>query len=80
MRSPSGWSIASNVRSDCIQAHVNQYLLTGALPPKGTVCPAPNPFTNVADQREAPRVLTGVPPTRPQGKHPIDTYDPVTLL
>ena len=52
-------------RSDCIQAHVNQYLLTGALPPKGTVCPAPNPFTNVADQREAPRVLTGVPPTRP---------------
>ena len=33
-------------RSDCIRAHVNQYLLTGALPPKGTVCPATEPVHN----------------------------------
>ena len=43
-----------------------EYLLTGALPPEGTVCPAPpNPFNTVADQRPAPRVLAGVPPTMP---------------
>ena len=62
----AGWGHIAYPRSDCIRAHVNEYLLTGELPPKGTVCPAPpNPFNTVADQRPAPRVLAGVPPTMP---------------
>ncbi|WP_420323300.1 alpha/beta hydrolase [Kribbella capetownensis] len=51
-------------RSECVTDHVDAYLLTGSLPPKGTVCPAnPNPFLPAAArtlQRTAP--LVGLPP------------------
>lgn len=43
--------------------HVDEYLLTGALPPQGQVCPAnPNPFLPQAFRlaRQAP--LVGLPP------------------
>lgn len=41
--------------------HVDEYLLTGALPPQGQVCPAnPNPFLPQA-ARMAPTPLVGLP-------------------
>jgi pimeloyl-ACP methyl ester carboxylesterase len=62
----AGWGHTAYGRSDCITAHVDRYLLTGAPPPEGTVCPAnPNPFTTVADRRAAPRVLVGLPLSKP---------------
>ena len=59
----AGWGHLAYPRSDCIRAHVNKYLLTGTLPRKGTVCPAPpNPFTSVAERaRIAPQSVTGLP-------------------
>ncbi len=41
----AGWGHTAYGRSECITRYVDAYLLRGALPPKGTVCPAnPNPF------------------------------------
>lgn len=63
----AGWGHLAYPRSDCTRAHVNRYLLTGTLPPEGTICRAnPNPFTTAADRRGAiQRVLVDVPLTRP---------------
>jgi pimeloyl-ACP methyl ester carboxylesterase len=41
----AGWGHTAYDRSACVTDYVNAYLLRGALPPAGTVCPAnPNPF------------------------------------
>jgi pimeloyl-ACP methyl ester carboxylesterase len=41
----AGWGHTAHGLSQCATDHINAYLLTVALPPKGTVCPAnPNPF------------------------------------
>lgn len=60
----AGWGHTAYDRSECVTDHVDAYLLTGSLPPKGTVCPAnPNPFLAAAArtiQRTAP--LVGLPP------------------
>lgn len=41
----AGWGHTAYNRSACASDYVNKYLLNGALPPVGTVCPAnPNPF------------------------------------
>ena len=63
----AGWGHLAYPRSGCIRAQVNRYLLGGALPPGGTICPAnPNPFTTAADRRETiKRVLVTVPLSRP---------------
>ena len=51
----AGWGHTAYERSACTTEYVNRYLLTGALPPKGTICPAnPNPFSGV-DARQAQR-------------------------
>ena len=58
----AGWGHVGYLRSDCITAYVNRYLLSGSLPPRGTVCPAnPNPFTAAAARRAAPQVLISLP-------------------
>jgi len=45
----AGWGHTAFERSDCVTEVVVDYLLDGALPPEGTVCPAnPNPFVPVA--------------------------------
>ena len=35
-----GWGHTSLFASSCIDEHVNHYLLTGRVPPRGTVCAA----------------------------------------
>jgi pimeloyl-ACP methyl ester carboxylesterase len=41
----AGWGHTAFNRSECVAHHVAEYLLEGALPPAGTVCPAnPSPF------------------------------------
>jgi TAP-like protein len=41
----AGWGHTAYGRSECVTRLVDAYLLRGALPPKGKVCPAnPNPF------------------------------------
>jgi pimeloyl-ACP methyl ester carboxylesterase len=48
----AGWGHTAYIRSECVTARVNDYLLTRRLPPAGTVCPAnPNPFLPVAGRR-----------------------------
>ena len=50
----AGWGHTAYGRSACTTEHVDRYLLTGALPPRGTVCPAnPNPFVSTAATRAA---------------------------
>ena len=61
----AGWGHTAYGRSECTTEFIDAYLLDGALPPVGTVCPAnPNPFLEagaVAATRSAPTV--GLPPT-----------------
>ena len=58
----AGWGHTAYGRSDCANDHIDRYLLTGALPPAGTVCPAnPNPFAPVATRRSAQAPLVGLP-------------------
>ncbi|WP_433323987.1 alpha/beta hydrolase [Spirillospora sp. CA-294931] len=61
----AGWGHTAYERSDCVTGHVNRYLLTGALPPAKTVCPAnPSPFLpGVAATTDAP--FAGLPGTWP---------------
>jgi pimeloyl-ACP methyl ester carboxylesterase len=41
----AGWGHTAYSRNTCSAGYINDYLLTGALPAEGTVCPAnPNPF------------------------------------
>lgn len=61
----AGWGHTAYGRSECTTQHVNAYILSGQLPPKGTVCPAnPNPFAITAALRAAgpARPLVGLPP------------------
>ena len=49
----AGWGHTAYDRSECTTEFIDAYLLNGALPPKGTVCPAnPNPFLE-AEARSA---------------------------
>jgi pimeloyl-ACP methyl ester carboxylesterase len=61
----AGWGHTAYGRSECTTELVDAYLLRGALPARGTVCPAnPNPFLTVAARsaaRSAPMV--GLPPS-----------------
>jgi pimeloyl-ACP methyl ester carboxylesterase len=59
----AGWGHTAYGRSACTTEHVDRYLLTGALPPRGTVCPAnPNPFVSTAALRTARQVPLPVAP------------------
>ena len=41
----AGWGHTAYGRSECATEHIDAYLVSGTLPPRGTVCPAnPNPF------------------------------------
>ena len=63
----AGWGHCALPRSQCVADHVATYLINGALPPKGTVCPANlNPFLPNQDTAE-PTLLpsVGLPPIRP---------------
>jgi pimeloyl-ACP methyl ester carboxylesterase len=58
----AGWGHTAYGRSACTTEHVDRYLLTGALPPRGTICPAnPSPFTAAAARRSARAPLVGLP-------------------
>jgi pimeloyl-ACP methyl ester carboxylesterase len=59
----AGWGHTAYGRSDCVTDYVNSYLLDGALPPAGTVCPAnPNPFLASAQRSaSASAPLVGLP-------------------
>jgi pimeloyl-ACP methyl ester carboxylesterase len=61
----AGWGHTAYGRSACVTDHVNEYFVSGTLPPRGTVCPAnPNPFlpSTLRSSRDAPRPLLGLPP------------------
>jgi pimeloyl-ACP methyl ester carboxylesterase len=59
----AGWGHTAYGRSACVTAHVDRYLLTGAPPPRGTVCPAnPNPFLTAVAQRAADAARPVLPP------------------
>jgi pimeloyl-ACP methyl ester carboxylesterase len=60
----AGWGHTAYGLSACATQHTNAYLLTGSLPPAGTVCPAnPNPFVPSALRAAAgPARLVGLPP------------------
>ena len=41
----AGWGHTAYGRNDCTTVYIDAYLVSGAVPPRGTVCPAnPNPF------------------------------------
>ncbi|MCR3749157.1 alpha/beta hydrolase [Lentzea californiensis] len=47
----AGWGHIAYRRSQCAIDHIHSYLLSGSLPPSGTVCAAnPNPFLDNASQ------------------------------
>jgi pimeloyl-ACP methyl ester carboxylesterase len=47
----AGWGHIAYRRNQCAIDYIHEYLLNGALPPVGTVCPAnPNPFSDPASQ------------------------------
>ncbi len=50
----AGWGHTAYFRDDCARTYVDAYLISGALPPQGTVCPAgPNPFLDKAIDQAA---------------------------
>jgi pimeloyl-ACP methyl ester carboxylesterase len=58
----AGWGHTAYGRSACVRAHVNDYLVRGSLPPRGTVCPAnPNPFLGSAARTSASTPSIGLP-------------------
>ena len=62
----AGWGHTAYGRSACSTDHIDRYLLTGALPPRGTVCPAnPNPFNGATARRSAEAPLVGLPQAGP---------------
>jgi hypothetical protein len=75
----AGWGHTAYGRSACSTTHIDRYLLTGALPPRGTICPAnPNPFLAAATQRSTtPTPLIGLP-TLKRWESPVDSAE-VTL-
>jgi hypothetical protein len=60
----AGWGHTAYGRSACATEYIDDYLLTGALPRRGTVCPAnPNPFLVSPTARAATAApLVGLPP------------------
>jgi hypothetical protein len=40
----AGYDQSAYMNDECSTRYVTNYLLSGALPAEGTVCPAPNPF------------------------------------
>ena len=60
----AGWGHTAYGRNLCTQEYVDAYLLDGALPPVGTVCPAnPNPFLDVPEELLAQSThMVGLPP------------------
>jgi len=68
----AGWGHTAYGRSACTTDYVDAYLLTGALPPRGTVCPAnPNPFLSTAATRaarEAPQTVVPAAPSALLGR------------
>jgi pimeloyl-ACP methyl ester carboxylesterase len=64
----AGWGHTAYGRNACIAAYVNDYLVRGSLPPRGTVCPAnPNPFLEAGSRRLAAAPSVGLPmPWLPQ--------------
>jgi pimeloyl-ACP methyl ester carboxylesterase len=62
----AGWGHTAYSRSACATTVVNAYLLSGALPPEGTVCPAnPNPFLQSSAQSRTRIPGIGLPPEWP---------------
>ena len=61
----AGWGHSAYGRSACTREFVNEYLLDGALPPVGTICPAnPNPFLEAAaTSARAGTTAAGLPPS-----------------
>jgi pimeloyl-ACP methyl ester carboxylesterase len=60
----AGWGHTAYGRNPCTEAHVDRYLLSGTLPPVGTVCPAnPNPFLTQTQRTSAGAPLVGRPPS-----------------
>ncbi|WP_370948403.1 alpha/beta fold hydrolase [Amycolatopsis sp. cg5] len=58
----AGWGHTAYGRSSCVTAYVDHYLLNGALPAAGTVCPAnPNPFL---PSLKSAGPVAGKPPAR----------------
>ncbi len=59
----AGWGHGAYGRSACVTGHVNRYLIDGALPDAGTVCPAnPNPFLPVSARTAAGATALTPPP------------------
>jgi hypothetical protein len=59
----AGWGHTAYGRSACVTTAVNAYLLSGALPPAGTVCPAnPSPFLQTRAQSSTRIPDIGLPP------------------
>ena len=59
----AGWGHTAYGRSACTTAFVDAYLLSGSLPPEGTVCPAnPNPFLVPAARIARAEPVAGLPP------------------
>ena len=58
----AGWGHTAYDRSECTTEFIDAYLLNGALPPKGTVCPAnPNPFLEEARSAALSTPKVGLP-------------------
>jgi len=60
----AGWGHTAYRRSECTGGFIDAYLLDGALPPAGTVCPAnPNPFlTTTTRSATWSTPMVGLPP------------------
>jgi pimeloyl-ACP methyl ester carboxylesterase len=61
----AGWGHTAFNRSECVARYVAEYLLDGALPSEGTVCPAnPSPFQssliNATEDRSTPSIIDRV--------------------
>jgi pimeloyl-ACP methyl ester carboxylesterase len=70
----AGWGHTAYGRSECTTEFIDAYLLDGALPPRGTVCPAnPNPFITATFRSASENTpLVGLPPQwilRPEPQH-----------
>jgi pimeloyl-ACP methyl ester carboxylesterase len=58
----AGWGHTAYDRSSCATSYVNAYLVSGALPPAGTVCPAnPNPFSAQVQATAQRQPMIGLP-------------------
>jgi hypothetical protein len=60
----AGWGHTAYGRSECTTEFIDAYLLDGALPPKGTVCPAnPNLFIEATVRSASANTpMVGLPP------------------